>query len=266
MMDPFLLLTPILVLAVIALVRFIGCDMFFGVHPIVILPALSISPMTATEGDPDFTLTANSGASVFTHDSVVQWNSQDRPTTFVSDTQLTAQISAADIVTAGTATVTVRNSDVALNSVTFTITSSPVTVTFDNPSPPGNPTDLLTAPYKNLDFGTTAWIWVDPATGGGPANGININTGPNPGAGDISFVNGTRRLLRIRVFPKRPTTTTISDRMALNPQVSVTFQAVDVNIVHFIETGWTVPTQTLTIGTDIGFDLIVDTIIYEGPP
>ncbi|PYY04053.1 MAG: hypothetical protein DMG69_31410 [Acidobacteria bacterium] len=56
----------------------------------------SISPSSATIGGPAFTLTAN-GAN-FVPTSVIQFNITDRPTTFVSSTQLTAQISAQDIV------------------------------------------------------------------------------------------------------------------------------------------------------------------------
>ena len=33
MFDPFLLLTPILVLAVLALIRFVGCDQVLGLEP-----------------------------------------------------------------------------------------------------------------------------------------------------------------------------------------------------------------------------------------
>ncbi len=40
-------------------------------------------------------------------DSVVRWNGADRPTTFVSINRLTAQIPASDLLTAGTAEVTV---------------------------------------------------------------------------------------------------------------------------------------------------------------
>ena len=54
--------------------------------------------------------------------SVVRWNGADRPTTFVSATQLTAAIPAADIAVAGSASVTVRNPGGAVsNALTFTI-------------------------------------------------------------------------------------------------------------------------------------------------
>ena len=58
--------------------------------------------------------------------SVVRWNGANRPTTFVSDTQLTAAIPAADIAAAGSASVTVLNPNAALsNALTFTITQAP---------------------------------------------------------------------------------------------------------------------------------------------
>jgi hypothetical protein len=64
-----------------------------------------LSPASATAGGPAFTLTVN--GSNFVSASVVRWNGSDRTTTYVSSTQLTAAILASDIVTAGTATVTV---------------------------------------------------------------------------------------------------------------------------------------------------------------
>jgi hypothetical protein len=69
-------------------------------------PAIaSVSPASATVGGSAFTLTVN--GSSFTAASVVRWNGSDRATTFVSATQLTAAIAAADIAVAGTAQVTV---------------------------------------------------------------------------------------------------------------------------------------------------------------
>ena len=64
-----------------------------------------ISPTSATEGDPGFTLVVN--GSDFVNSSVVRWNGQDRVTTIVSANELQAAITAADIAASGTATVTV---------------------------------------------------------------------------------------------------------------------------------------------------------------
>ncbi len=69
--------------------------------------ATSLSPTSATVGGVAFTLTVNGTSFVST--SVVKFNGAAKTTTFVNATQLTAAITAADIATAGTATVTVTN-------------------------------------------------------------------------------------------------------------------------------------------------------------
>ena len=81
-------------------------------------------PVTAPTGNPVPTITSTSPASVaansgaftltvtgtgFVTGSTVQWNGASRTTTFVSATQVTASVSAADIATTGTAQVTVVN-------------------------------------------------------------------------------------------------------------------------------------------------------------
>jgi hypothetical protein len=64
-----------------------------------------VSPTSAVQGDPAFTLTV-SGAS-FVPSSTVQWNGSARSTTFVSSTTLQAAITIADLVTANATTITV---------------------------------------------------------------------------------------------------------------------------------------------------------------
>ena len=75
------------------------------------VPAIaSLVPDSATHGGPGFTLTVN--GSGFVPNSVVNFNGSATPTTFVSTTQLTAAISAADIATkptSGNVSVTVTN-------------------------------------------------------------------------------------------------------------------------------------------------------------
>jgi hypothetical protein len=65
----------------------------------------SLAPSSATAGGAAFTLTVN--GSNFVNGSTVRWNGANRTTAFASATQLTAAIAAADIATAGTASVTV---------------------------------------------------------------------------------------------------------------------------------------------------------------
>ncbi len=97
------------------------------------VPTLAgLAPSTAVEWGGDFTLTVN--GTNFIDGSVVRWNGSDRPTTYVSATQVTASIPAADLVTPGTATVTVFNpapGGGASNGAAFTISvpATPPTVT-----------------------------------------------------------------------------------------------------------------------------------------
>ncbi|MBI3423366.1 MAG: hypothetical protein HY011_10540 [Acidobacteria bacterium] len=72
-------------------------------NPVPVLTGLSPSALAA--GGSQFTLTVN--GSGFVNGSVVRWNNSERVTTFVSSTQLTAQIPASDIANAGNANVTV---------------------------------------------------------------------------------------------------------------------------------------------------------------
>jgi hypothetical protein len=59
-----------------------------------------VFPTTATTGGSEFTLTVS--GNLFASNAVVLWNGQSRSTTFVSSTQLTAQITSADIASVGT--------------------------------------------------------------------------------------------------------------------------------------------------------------------
>lgn len=69
-------------------------------------PALiSINPNSATAGASAFTLTAN--GSNFISGSTINWNGTALTTTFVSSTQLTATVPAANVAAAGSASVTV---------------------------------------------------------------------------------------------------------------------------------------------------------------
>ena len=82
----------------------------------------SMSPISADPGGASFTLTVT--GTNFWSDSVVQWNGSVRPTTYVSNTQLTASISALDLATEGTAQVTVFNPALGgetSNALIFTI-------------------------------------------------------------------------------------------------------------------------------------------------
>jgi hypothetical protein len=86
------------------------------------LSITSLEPSSAVAGGSGFTLTVKGAG--FLPTSIVRWNGGNRPTTFVNSSRLAAQISAQDIVQAGSASVTVINpalGSAASNSLTFTI-------------------------------------------------------------------------------------------------------------------------------------------------
>src|SRR5437773_45552 len=93
----------------------------------------SISPTSTIAGSGQFTLTVNGTNFVSTSPaSTVNWNGSPLTTTFVSSTQLTALVPAANVATVGTASVTVVNpapGGGTSNSVTFTINPPPPVIT-----------------------------------------------------------------------------------------------------------------------------------------
>ncbi|HKQ76552.1 MAG TPA: IPT/TIG domain-containing protein [Blastocatellia bacterium] len=102
-----------------------------------LVPTLtSLNPTSRLATDTGFTLTVN--GTNFVSDSTVKWNGADRPTTFVSATQLTAAISAADIATAGMASVTASNpapGGGASNALTFNVQPPPLVPVITSLSP-----------------------------------------------------------------------------------------------------------------------------------
>jgi hypothetical protein len=89
--------------------------------------AKSLSPTSATAGGAAFTLTVN--GSSFVSGAHILWNGANLVTTFVSATQLTATVSAADIAAGGRASVSVSNPAPGGG------VSGTLTFTIDNPVP-----------------------------------------------------------------------------------------------------------------------------------
>lgn len=81
-------------------------DLSLIVNNPVPMPAL-LSPSSTAGSGPSFNLMVK--GSNFVTTSVVTWNTADRPTTYVSATQLMAAIPASDLSASGTASVAVRN-------------------------------------------------------------------------------------------------------------------------------------------------------------
>jgi len=94
---------------------------------------ISIAPTTTTAGSADFTLTVTGTG--FTSGSKVVWNSTVLATTFVSATELTADVPAPMVSSEGTAQVTVGTPGVGVGSTsTFTIYALAPTISSISPT------------------------------------------------------------------------------------------------------------------------------------
>ena len=150
-------------------------------------PTLSaLSPSSAPAGGPAFTLTVT-GAN-FVSGATVRWNGGNRTTTFVSASQLTAAIPAADIAGAGTAQVTVVNPDRSLsNALPFTTTAAPTAVL-----------SSAAATGVNADNGTVA---LPAGTQAGDALLVIANWNDGPTTVDL-MTSGFTKILTNQVYPQ----------------------------------------------------------------
>ncbi len=135
----------------------------------------TIQPASAVFNSGTFTLSVTGGG--FIAASQVQWNGSNRATTYISATQLTAAIAAADLTTSGTATVAV------VNPTPGGGTSAGVTFTIGNPVPAITALSPSTVTAGAAAFGLTV-------TGSGflPSSIIQLN-GTNR---VTTYVSGTQ--------------------------------------------------------------------------
>jgi YVTN family beta-propeller protein len=132
----------------------------------------SLSPSCAPAGEQVLNPFVNGQLLVngqnFAASSVVRWNGNDRPSTFFSNSQLSAQISASDIAAAGTAGVTVFNPALGggnSNTATFTITAggvSPQSIAVDRT---GKFAYVANEGCGDSTFGNVSMYTIDSSTG-----------------------------------------------------------------------------------------------------
>jgi hypothetical protein len=93
-----------------AIILLIGCNSYnpnLGSTPTQTSALSVVTPSAVAAGSSGFTLTVNGAG--FVSGSTVLWNGSARPTAFISATQLVADISAADVKSAGTVNITVQS-------------------------------------------------------------------------------------------------------------------------------------------------------------
>ena len=102
-------------------------------------------PTSAAPGGAQFTLTVNGTG--FVSGATVNWNGSARTTSFVSSSQLTATINAADIAAAGTASVTVTNPSSGTSNIVFFPVANPTPPLFFG-NAPGSPIGVGYSPVS----------------------------------------------------------------------------------------------------------------------
>ena len=121
------------------------------VPPILIPTITTISPSSAFVSGPTFTLTVT--GTNFVPGAVVLWNNSDRPTRYVSPTELRATISASDIAALGTARITV------INPTPERSQSNPMTFSIVNPVPVLTGLNPGAVTVKGPSFTLTVYGW-----------------------------------------------------------------------------------------------------------
>jgi hypothetical protein len=222
------------------------------------IPALTtIAPNSAVAGGAAFTMTLN--GSNFINTSVVQWNNSNRVTTFVSATQLTAAITAADIATVGSASVQVFTPTVIISGahgaraqgVVSGVTSNALTFTINA----ANPVPTLTAISPTL-------------TGAGGAAFTMTLTGTNFISGSMAQWKGSARVTTFVSATQLTAAITAADIAAsgtaaitvVNPTPgggtsnSLTFTITDFSVSA------TTTSQTVTAGSSANFTIATATV------
>lgn len=146
--------------------------------PLLPVPVLTdLSPLTATSGTGALTLTVSGRG--FAGNPTVYWNGTALPTSVVSSTQVSVQIPASDLASAGLAAITVSNSGSSLpasNSLPFPVNDAP---------PVGNQISVFNIGGNNLAWdATSAKLYVSvPGVQGDKGDAIAI---VDPATGTVS--------------------------------------------------------------------------------
>jgi hypothetical protein len=267
MIDLYVVLTPILILAVMALIRFVGCLSM----PTPPGPTL----VSATPVDQQSVLLEWEGDSLFVGYNVKRSATHGGPyskigttpsgTTSFTDSQASNTADSFYVVSGQVDGDWIFDDPDESDNSNELAAAAAVIVTFNNP---GNEDDPLSGVYDNeLDFGAPGaqpWYWS--AAGSNAA----IYIGPPGSSGTVTatfgFANTTplgRTLVKLRVIadPTNSGNITISDQA--NP--TITQPVVAGSPPTFIETMWQNVSPTVTIMSDIGWDIAIDVIVYEGP-
>ncbi|HEX9000302.1 MAG TPA: kelch repeat-containing protein, partial [Blastocatellia bacterium] len=193
---------------------------------------LSMTPHARQVNSGAFTIQVT--GSGFTTSSVVQWNGQNRLTTFNSATSLSATIQAGDVISLGNPTVTVTNGGASSNGLCFTVTPNLVEtygISSLSQSSASAGTNGLTLTINATVFllandvarwngSSRATSIIDPSLG---RISITLTAADlaNPGTGSITlirFISPSTLVSNALCFTITPNTATLLSNAALAPE------------------------------------------------
>jgi len=273
--DPFLLLTPILLLAILSLVGFTGCQLFLDFEQ-----AKPPTPPTPPNQAPQVQISSVSvdGAafacktfgfkvigSDFVAGSSVTWNGASIPTSFVSATQLQAEVTVND-VTQTSAQITVippSGTPTAPFPFSFTVGRGvPKSVTFESlRQSAGNNTGPVPSTFGGIDFGS-GWDWFDHNTEL-DAFDIQFRSGQEASFG---FTGGVQRILESIVvlnYSNSQRTVTLSDGVQTKSVAIV--GTTTTFVTNTITTGWTKCSSSVRVQCQGNEPLFVRVVTYLDP-
>jgi IPT/TIG domain len=258
--DWFVLLTPVLLFAVVAVLQFIGCFIKPDPPPPPRVDNVGLSPGTVC-GTSTLTVTGQH----FSMDAKIQWNGAYLPTTFDSNTQLRADIALED-ASLTSAQVTVDRSGINYPGdvsapFTFNFTVNPGGPNFVNLGtlPPGVNNNDPVGVFQNINF--PGWIWFRDTTNQTAIYFDSVGT-----TRTLAFANGTRivqgLLLRNSNLTLPITVTAQDDRGESAPPLGLAGGE-----IKTLDTGWSKCGQTVTITLDAPSNEVgIVQLTYLGPP
>ena len=206
---------------------------------ISVLPAApvvtSLSPAVAPAGGAGLTLTVNGAA--FLPTSVVRWNGVDRPTTYVTGSQLRAAIPASDLTATGTALVTVFTpapGGGTSSALAFAISPQPTLAVSATSAPGGT---QVTVTLTNGYGGSSDWL------------GLAATTATNTSYLQWTYV-GAGVTTRTWTVTMPTTVGTYEFRLFVNGYTRVATSAA-VNVTPAATPALTVSTAAASIGTPV---------------
>ena len=215
----------------------------------------ALTPQYVTVGSPGFTLTVTGGN--FVSGAKVRWSGADRVTTFVSATQLRANIPAADLAVPGTVPVTVLNPDGGVsNAMNFEVRVLSPSVADLSPSvaTAGAPGFTLTVYGTNFLSGAKVrWNGADRTTVFSSATQLQASVAAadvaTPGTRPVTVLNpdgGLSNAMNFAVWGPLPTVAVLSPSYATAGASAFTLTVSGTNFVSGAKVRWNGADRTTT--------------------